>query len=357
MAIEKMLRKQLIQVLIDSNITILNRFFFEFVNEKQFFQMSVFEVILILYRSLTNKIKKVNIQDIDEVVLKPVLEFLRQNVKDENRRGRKRKENSQSETEIKTKIGHEQLAISEQNVSTTQVLHNFDISSNIVQMKKRGGKIGHTKTLQEAEEPVEKNNEPVIEPEIIEIDESDLANAIFDDSDLMGLAAPMTPMIDDQIQNVLNSPNMFNLQNTEMTQNSPTLTTLTTTDLSSLEHTQNINNQHFNSVSENQPDITSSSDYRPPPPAMIRLLEEATGKRPKTKFYGPKAFGNLSLPFHLDLGQYLNVDTGETDQRVEVLTNLSGKIGDTYDQECNDSDFKFYQNCEFTRKKRDEFPF
>lgn len=90
---------------------------------------------------------------------------------------------------------------------------------------------------------------------------------------------------------------------------------------------------------------------------MIRLLEEATGKRPKTKIYGPKAFGNLSLPFHLDLGQYLNADTGETDQRVEVLANLSGKIGDTYDKQCNENDSRFYESCEFTRRKRDEFPF
>merc|ERR1712156_41207 len=159
-AVEKMLRKQLIQVLTDSNITVLNRFFFEFVNEKQFFEVSVFEVILVLYRSLTNKIKKVNIQDIDETFLKPVIEFLRQNVRDENRRGRKRKENSQSETEINSKISHEQLAISEQHISTSQGVNNFDIGSNIVQMKKRGGKIGHTKTLQETEETVDKNNDP-----------------------------------------------------------------------------------------------------------------------------------------------------------------------------------------------------
>ena len=46
----------------------------------------------------------------------------------------------------------------------------------------------------------------------------------------------------------------------------------------------------------------------------------------------------------------MNADTGETDQRVEVLNSLSGKIGDVYDEECNQNDSKFYENCEFTRR-------
>jgi len=415
--IEKQLRKQLIEVLIESEITPLNKYFFEIVDERKFFEVSVFEVILALYRDVTNRKSKVEYENSD---LNKVIEFLRQNVGVENRRGRKRKDSGDLKLKI-AKIGEfgdsktgSPVEIASQDVSTKKGgSSDFNIDSNLVPMKKRGGKVGHTKTVSEEQknkrmqklnskkaekEVLQQSKIDLTEPETIEIDEADQANNMFDDLDLTELAAPMTPstndplslVLDDQINNVLNSPNMFNSAKTNDSVDSPLIfpnspakspkfTTLTSlsfeTEISTelnTDFTPDTNSStspsptnKFNQPPKFTPEKQNfeqqtnqlSNHTRPPPPAMIRLLEEATGKRPKTKIYGPKAFGNLSLPFHLDLGQYLNADTGETDQRVEVLANLSGKIGDTYDKQCNENDSRFYESCEFTRRKKDEFPF
>ena len=178
--IEKQLRKQLIVVLIECEITPLNKYFFEIVDERKFFEVSVFEVILALYREVTSRKSKVEYENSD---LKKVIEFLRQNVGMDNRRGRKRKDSSDLKVkiakvdefggEIKTSgdFNTQHVEIACQDVSTKKSsASNFNIDSNLVPMKKRGGKVGHTKTLSEEQKNkrIQKLNSKKAEKEILQ---------------------------------------------------------------------------------------------------------------------------------------------------------------------------------------------
>lgn len=174
--IEKQLRKQLIVVLIECEITPLNKYFFEIVDERKFFEVSVFEVILALYREVTSRKSKVEYENSD---LKKVIEFLRQNVGMDNRRGRKRKDSSDLKVKIakvdefggEIKTSGDFVEIACQDVSTKKSsASNFNIDSNLVPMKKRGGKVGHTKTLSEEQKNkrIQKSNSKKAEKEILQ---------------------------------------------------------------------------------------------------------------------------------------------------------------------------------------------
>lgn len=84
-----------------------------------------------------------------------------------------------------------------------------------------------------------------------------------------------------------------------------------------------------------------------PPPAMIALLEESLGQRPKTKSYQPLAFGNLWLPHHIEPNIY-NSPEGK------VLAKLGKIIRRKNEEEIFTKDNEICLKSDFTRKRKDD---
>ena len=81
------------------------------------------------------------------------------------------------------------------------------------------------------------------------------------------------------------------------------------------------------------------------PPAMIELLEEATGKKPITSL-GPLAFGNLWLPYTIEANIYHS-------SRGRILKKIGQKFEERTDERIKMEEQKAREVSVFTRKKRD----
>merc|ERR1712176_1501039 len=81
------------------------------------------------------------------------------------------------------------------------------------------------------------------------------------------------------------------------------------------------------------------------PPAMIELLEEATGKKPITSS-GPLAFGNLWLPYTIEANIYHS-------SRGRILKKIGQKFEERTDERIKLEEQKAQEVSVFTSKTRD----